>query len=141
MRLFHVAACHLPTKMLLAQHRTLHLIMSACAKGSGKGGVACYLNSAGFVALMHYDCVRELAVRGMKHNSPMEEEYRSVKPIRRGTQIHIPTSRIALDVSDLRRRIQSRTDMQDARVPLATAENSLHRVVTGVILTMDMLKS
>jgi hypothetical protein len=131
-RLFHVAAAYLPKKILVSQHRTIHLLMSACAKGSATGGMSHYLNHAGFLAAMHHDCVKELLLRGGTHSSPVFDDWRRVVPVRRRVALHIPPARIALDVMDLSAKIRSTPGLQDARLPIKFASASLASVLVGV---------
>lgn len=137
MRLLHIAAAHLPTKLLVAQHRTIHLMLTACAKGSAKGGMAHYLNHAGFLAALHHDCVRELRIRGGSHASPIRDLWLKTVPVRRGIRIHITPSRTALDIADLTAKVRTVPGMQDARVPLKTAIGSLERLLVTLSTIPD----
>ena len=131
-RLFHVSAAHLPTKLLVSQHRTIHLLLAACAKGSGTGGLAHYLNHAGFLAAMHHDCVRELRMRGGSHASPILDDWKRVYPVRRKISLSIPPARLAVDVMDLDAKIRSRSGLLDARLPLKCAPSSLSLLFSSI---------
>lgn len=105
MRILHVPAACLPTALLVQQHRTIHLLMEHCAKGDP---ITAYSNHAGFLVLMHHDCVRELKLRGGRHASPVADLYWKVPPRRRRVDRSIPPDRTALDIKTLAEKISER---------------------------------
>ena len=107
-------------------------MLSACAKGSAKGGMAHYLNHAGFLVALHHDCVRELLIRGGTHSSPVRDLWDATARVRRGIRLHIPPSRTALDIADLTVKVRTVPGMQNARVPLKTSIGSLERLLVSL---------
>lgn len=64
--------------------------------------MARYQNHAGFVVWMHWLCTQEMAMRGKNHLSPIADLWYAASPARRLLDIFIPTTRITLDIADLK---------------------------------------
>ncbi len=135
MRLFHIHPTALPTGMLTHQHRTCHLLLSGLAEVNGVVGK--YGRHAGFVAWVHWQCVQEMVMRGMNHDSPVWALWQRIPALRRGHDIWVPSRAYIRDAQDLRAKMDSndkRGDPSGARVAIPQGIAAFQR-------DLDMLRA
>lgn len=103
-KLWSIPSEYIDDRRLLRQHQTVHKLIIACTKRFDEQTRNRFYNFGGYLVWRHYETVREMYLRGMRHASFVDTLWKQIPMSRRLIRYHYTKKQIFEDLKSLRVR-------------------------------------